>query len=92
MKIVSVTEMRRLEAAAIKRDANNREDGISGANMMEEAGREAVYRIMQWIDEWPASQRRRFTVLAGKGNNGGDAWVVTRGWPPESWSESLIWM
>ena len=70
--------MRRLEAAAIKRDANNREDGISGANMMEEAGREAVYRIMQWIDEWPASQRRRFTVLAGKGNNGGDAWVAAR--------------
>ena len=40
MKIVSVNEMRRLEATAMKRDANNRVDGISGADMMNVAGRD----------------------------------------------------
>ena len=70
--------MRRLEAIAIRRNANARDDGISGADMMNAAGREAAYRIMQWIDKWPASHRLRFVVLAGKGNNGGDAWVAAR--------------
>lgn len=78
MKIVSVAEMRRLEAEAMKRVADNRVDGISGADMMEEAGCGAAHRIMKWINGWPASQRLRFVVLAGKGNNGGDAWVVAR--------------
>ena len=78
MKIVTVTEMRRLETTAMKRDADNRVDGISGADMMNVAGRGAAHCIMQWIEGWPASQRQRFVVLAGKGNNGGDAWGVAR--------------
>ena len=78
MKIVTVSEMRRLEATAMKRDADNRVDGISGADMMNVAGRGAAHCIMQWIEGWPASQRQRFVVLAGKGNNGGDAWVAAR--------------
>ncbi len=78
MKIVSVNEMRRLEATAMKRDANNRVDGISGADMMNVAGRGAAHCIMDWIEGWPARQRQRFVVLAGKGNNGGDAWVAAR--------------
>ncbi len=78
MKIVSVAEMRRLEAEAIRREADNRVDGISGADMMDVAGRGAAHRLMQWIAGWPASQRQRFVVLAGKGNNGGDAWVAAR--------------
>ena len=78
MKIVAVNEMRRLETEAMKRDADNRIDGISGADMMEEAGSGAACRIMRWIKGWPANQRRSVVVLAGKGNNGGDAWVAAR--------------
>ena len=78
MKIVTVAEMRRLEAEAMRRAADGRADGISGADMMELAGSGAALRLMQWIDGWPARQRLRIVVLAGKGNNGGDAWVVAR--------------
>ncbi|MBO7621715.1 MAG: hypothetical protein J6T06_14470, partial [Victivallales bacterium] len=78
MKIVTVSEMRRLEAEAMKRAADNRTDGISGADMMELAGSGAALRLLHWIENWPARQRMRIIVLAGKGNNGGDAWVVAR--------------
>ncbi|MCR5381144.1 MAG: NAD(P)H-hydrate dehydratase [Lentisphaeria bacterium] len=78
MKIVAVNEMRRLEAEAMSRAADNRTDGISGADMMELAGSGAALRLLHWIENWPARQRMRIIVLAGKGNNGGDAWVVAR--------------
>ncbi len=78
MKIVSVAEMRRLEAEAMRREADNRTDGISGAEMMEMAGCGAALRLLHWIENWPDRQRMRIIVLAGKGNNGGDAWVAAR--------------
>ena len=78
MKIVAVNEMRRLEAEAMKRAADGRPDGISGADMMELAGTAAASRLLDWIRDWPETRCRRITVLAGKGNNGGDAWVAAR--------------
>ncbi|MCR4572703.1 MAG: NAD(P)H-hydrate dehydratase [Lentisphaeria bacterium] len=76
MKIITVSEMRRLEAEAMKRHASGEAGGISGAEMMELAGTYAGLRLMQWIDKWPDRHRLSITILAGKGNNGGDAWVA----------------
>ena len=48
--------------------------GISYRQMMEEAGRSAAQRI---VERWPP-KGRRVVVLCGKGNNGGDGFVVAR--------------
>ena len=71
MNIVSVSEMRRLEAAAIA-------DGVSGRCLMANAGEAAAREISRIAERLPAVLRRRFVVVAGKGNNGGDGWVVAR--------------
>ena len=76
MKIISVAEMRRLEGEAMRRHADGGVDGISGAEMMELAGTWAGARLIHWINKWPDRHRLSITVLAGKGNNGGDAWVT----------------
>jgi len=60
MKIVSVAEMRSLEAAAIAR-------GISGYRLMDQAARGAADIVNAYAGN------RRVVILAGKGNNGGDA-------------------
>lgn len=68
MKLVTVEEMRRLEQAAV-------EAGVSERQMMEEAG----LAIAQ--EAWMALgtlEGRRIVVLAGPGNNGGDALVAAR--------------
>jgi ADP-dependent NAD(P)H-hydrate dehydratase / NAD(P)H-hydrate epimerase len=72
MKAVTVEAMRALDAQAIAA-------GISGYTLMERAGRGAfaeLTRVLAW--RLPAASPRAFTVLAGRGNNGGDAYVVAR--------------
>jgi len=67
MRILTVEEMRRLEAAAD-------ESGHSYAEMMERAGRGVAEAIMARM---PVN-RRRVLVLVGPGNNGGDGLVAAR--------------
>lgn len=67
MKIVTVEEMRRIEAAA---DAA----GCSYAAMMEQAGR----AVAEAIAARREMQGRRVLVLVGPGNNGGDGLVTAR--------------
>lgn len=67
MKIVTVDEMRRIEAAS---DAA----GHSYAAMMEQAGRAVAQAI---IARWQV-QDRQVLVLVGPGNNGGDGLVAAR--------------
>jgi len=68
IKVVSVGQMRKIEAAA---DAS----GLSYATMMENAGWAAAERVKQIIANRPDA---RVTVLVGPGNNGGDGLVAGR--------------
>src|SRR5215471_17948025 len=70
IKIVTVEEMRAIEAAAAAA-------GVDYPEMMENAGRAVAERVKQIID----AQGRpdpRVAVLVGPGNNGGDGLVAAR--------------
>lgn len=69
MKVVTAQEMRQIDERAI------REYGIPGVVLMENAGLQVV-RAME--ERYPDLRRRRVALLAGKGNNGGDGWVIAR--------------
>ena len=73
MKAVSGTQMRSLDRRTIS------EAGISGAQLMERAGLLAGAGILRWLAETGLDRSGpEIVVLAGKGNNGGDAFVVAR--------------
>ena len=66
MKVVSIEQMRQIEAAA---DASF----LSYEQMMENAGRAAATHLRRRID---IDEQTRITFLIGKGNNGGDGLVM----------------
>src|SRR5580765_6889510 len=66
LPLYDAAEMRALDAAAI-------DLGIPAAVLMERAGLGAAHEIMSRF-----SDRRRFAIVAGTGNNGGDGFVVAR--------------
>ncbi|MEO8602297.1 MAG: NAD(P)H-hydrate dehydratase, partial [bacterium] len=70
MQLVTAAEMRALDAATIAA-------GTPGHVLMERAGQGAV-RVL--LEAFPPLRRkgRRVLVVAGKGNNGGDGFVVAR--------------
>ena len=63
---VSAAEMKEIERIADKK-------GLSYRQMMENAGT-AAYEVMR--QRWPDT--RRIVIFAGKGNNGGDGFVIAR--------------
>jgi NAD(P)H-hydrate epimerase len=67
MKIVSATEMREIDRATSERF------GVPSLTLMENAG-SAVARFV--LSDYP--QAERVGILCGKGNNGGDGFVVAR--------------
>ncbi|SMD13159.1 NAD(P)H-hydrate dehydratase [Sporomusa malonica] len=69
MRAATANEMREIDRSAIH------DYGIPGAVLMENAG-VAVVRQLEIIIE-PISERK-FCILAGKGNNGGDGYVIAR--------------
>ncbi len=70
IKLLRAERMRALDERAIN------EIGIPGVVLMEQAGRGAV-RLLEKAG-WLKSFADEITILAGKGNNGGDALVVAR--------------
>ncbi len=69
MKILTAAEMREIDRLTTERY------GIAGLTLMENAGvRVAEFIIKRFADY----ERRRIVVLCGKGNNGGDGFVVAR--------------
>jgi NAD(P)H-hydrate epimerase len=72
MKIISVETMRRLDRRTI-------ENGTPGAVLMERAGVGAFESMTEVLStRFAPHHRRRFVVVVGKGNNGGDGYVVAR--------------
>src|SRR6202522_1243474 len=69
MKILTAAEMREVDRLTSARE------GISAATLMENAGA-SVARFIQ--ARFPDYKQRRMVVLCGKGNNGGDGFVVAR--------------
>ncbi len=78
MQIVHVKEMRQAEERAMA-------SGVSGTVLMERAGQGAAREIREALETVPLFRRRRLVALAGKGNNGGDAWVVARQFATWGW-------
>jgi hydroxyethylthiazole kinase-like uncharacterized protein yjeF len=69
MKVVTADEMQELDRKAIE------DYRIPGIVLMENAGRGAAEIILNTFRELP---RQRTAILAGKGNNGGDGFVIGR--------------
>jgi ADP-dependent NAD(P)H-hydrate dehydratase / NAD(P)H-hydrate epimerase len=69
VRVTTAAEMRQLDRLAIELY------GIPGIVLMENAGAQ-VARIL-W-QEYPDLQSRRVAVLCGRGNNGGDGFVIAR--------------
>src|ERR1700722_18929084 len=69
MKILTAAEMREVDRLTSARE------GIPSAALMENAGA-SVARFIQ--ARFPEFKKRRIVVLCGKGNNGGDGFVVAR--------------
>ena len=71
MRIVSSLQMREIDNLTIKA-------GVPGELLMERAGVGAGEHILEFLSSLHPIHVKRFIVLAGKGNNGGDAYVVAR--------------
>src|SRR5271155_3003488 len=69
MKILSAAEMREVDRLTTARYE------IPSLTLMENAGASVAEFIAQ---RWPKFAQRRIVVLCGKGNNGGDGFVVAR--------------
>ena len=69
MHIVNAAQMRELDRATIETI------GIPGIVLMENAGRGTAEYILR---TFPESALRRIVVLCGRGNNGGDGFVIAR--------------
>jgi hydroxyethylthiazole kinase-like uncharacterized protein yjeF len=69
LPVFTAAEMRALDARAI------RELAIPGARLMDNAGTAAATRIARWL---APIRGKRVVVVCGKGNNGGDGFVVAR--------------
>ncbi len=70
MKLVTAAQMRSIDHRAIN------ERGIPGLRLMENAGR----GIAEWVREIAGGNvaGKRYLVVSGKGNNGGDGYVIAR--------------
>ncbi len=69
MIVTTAAEMRRMDTLTIERF------GVPGAVLMERAGTGAAAIL---LDRFPHIRKHGVVVLAGKGNNGGDGFVVAR--------------
>ncbi len=69
MKILTARQMLEVDRITIE------QLGVASLTLMENAG-QSVFRVIE--EKFPALERERVVVLCGKGNNGGDGFVVSR--------------
>ncbi|MBI1956598.1 MAG: NAD(P)H-hydrate dehydratase [Acidobacteria bacterium] len=69
MKILTARQMREVDRITTEKF------GVPSLVLMENAGRNVFHLIQQ---KFPALHRERIAILCGKGNNGGDGFVVAR--------------
>lgn len=69
MKVLTSKQMKEIDRKTIE------EIGIPGPVLMENAGLQ-VFRVLQAL--FPRFEREKIVIVAGKGNNGGDGFVVAR--------------
>ena len=71
MRLLTSDEMKQVEQYAAK-------FGLAYQRMMENAGSACVRNIRNIIEESDKPQKRNVVVVCGKGNNGGDGFVIAR--------------
>ena len=81
MKIVSGETMRQMEARAME------ELGIPGLTLMENAGKGCTEAI---VARYGACPEPRAVIFAGKGNNGGDGYVIARLLRERGWHVTVL--
>ena len=81
MKVLTAAQMQDLDRAAIQ------EIGIPGVVLMENAGRGMA---MQILDRFAELKPGPVLVLAGKGNNGGDGYVIARHLREQGWQADTL--
>jgi len=81
MRVVTAHTMQEIDKQAIE------EFGIPGLTLMENAGRCCVEEI---IAEFGLKGSNRAVILAGKGNNGGDGYVIARLLSQKGWSVKVF--
>ena len=69
MRVLNAAQMREADRRTIE------EIGIPSLVLMENAGRQAVAAMEAMYSDLP---ERRVAVLCGRGNNGGDGFVIAR--------------
>ncbi|UCH23742.1 MAG: NAD(P)H-hydrate dehydratase [Deltaproteobacteria bacterium] len=69
MYLVTAAEMRAMDRQTIE------SFGIPGRVLMENAGRGAT-RVL--LEQFPSLEKKRIGIVAGRGNNGGDGFVIAR--------------
>ena len=74
MKALTAEEMREVDRLTTERY------GFSGLQLMENAGARAAREVMRFFSNlpWNRNNPGRVVILCGKGNNGGDGFVVAR--------------
>ena len=81
MKIVTAHTMQELDRRAIN------EYGIPGRELMEQAGRGCAEHILA---AYGTRRSKRVVILSGKGNNGGDGYVIARCLLEKGWQVQVI--
>jgi ADP-dependent NAD(P)H-hydrate dehydratase / NAD(P)H-hydrate epimerase len=72
MKIVTSEVMRRIDELTIS-------DGyVTGQTLMNRAGEESAQVIVSFLHDFHENFKKNITVICGKGNNGGDGYVIAR--------------
>lgn len=86
MKVFDVETMRNLDRMTIENDL------VSGKILMERAGFGAGEIILNYMNKFDPSFFRRFLIICGSGNNGGDGFVISRYLANHCKSEIIVYM